>query len=206
MRARRGRGCGHGEGEAAGREGEVKRKAMLGNGRPGVLADANASAVEVGRTVKPQDFGRRASCSSLGLVLSRPLAARRPWPVCCLAICLSRCLAVCARLAASTQPWPATRALGRALASLEQDAVLDAPGRVSAVCLPTTSFITAVPPRRPGELVLRAGCCRCLLTTEPRRKRQASSCTNAANMLTRALQRTTASSMQPRRSRYVPPV
>lgn len=158
LRARRGRGCGHGEGEAAGREGEVKRKAMLGNGRPGVLADANASAVEVGRTVKPQDFGRRASCSSLGLVLSRPLAARRPWPVCCLAICLSRCLAVCARLAASTQPWPATRALGRALASLEQDAVLDAPGRVSAVCLPTTSFITAVPPRRPGELVLRAGC------------------------------------------------
>jgi hypothetical protein len=43
----------------SGRERGQKKGAMLGNGRPGVLAAASASAVEVGQSAKPRHVGRR---------------------------------------------------------------------------------------------------------------------------------------------------
>ena len=194
MQRAEGRGRGQ---RAAGREGAgvVKRKAeaVLGNGQSGVLAaasaSASASAVEVGRTAKPQHFGRGRQWAS-------PLRALR---------------SACAREHASTQaPCQSCQRPGFSAACR---AALGARRRAATPCstLRDVSLLCVCPPGAssppchlvcPGELPLRAACC--VLPPTPRRKRQASSCTNAAHMLTRALQHTTGSSMQPRRSRYVP--
>jgi hypothetical protein len=97
-----------------------------------------------------------------------------------------------------------SRALGRLPCCLHRRRAPRSGTCRCCVCLPGPSS----PPCHlvcPDELVKRAVLCCCqLLNTAPRCKRQASSCTSAADMPTRALQRTTGSSMPPRRSRYVP--
>lgn len=140
---------------------KVKRKAMLGNGRPGVLAAASASSVEVGRTVKPQDFGR-ARASPLQAPRSEAAVACCVLPVCARLAAQGPAVAQhqCARKHASTVPkLPASRALGRLPCCPHQ------PAATPCCTLRDVSLLCVCPPGPssppchlvcPGELVMRA--------------------------------------------------